>query len=98
MSQVAEDLVAAITVLDDRGWCQRSILDSNGRVCLVGALRVATVGSATGPARWPQSHRFHEARMAVSDWLGAPSTVWNDQKGRTEAEVRDALLGASRRV
>ena len=37
-------LLKAAQILDERGWCQGSLRDSEGRVCIAGAVRLALFG------------------------------------------------------
>lgn len=103
MKQVRDDLLAAVLVLNERGWCQKGMEDADGHVCLVGALRVATVGKATvkdwkDVADRTVLERFHAARTALHKWLDEAPTVWNDTPGRTAYQVKFALLQAARRA
>lgn len=99
----AEILRAAAGIIDERGWTQGFLQDSELRVCLVGALHLA--GGSGHPIDAPRDSRdwvtYREACRALSRHLrvsgvGTAGLVdWNDTPGRREAEVRAALLAAA---
>lgn len=47
MSEIEEVVEDAMRVLDERGWCQGDWSDDEGRLCMLGALRVANYGVLT---------------------------------------------------
>ncbi len=69
----------AADYLAAHGWTQNTMRDSDGRVCLTGALKFCD----------PLPGDFPLAR-AVYDQLGR-AEKWNDERGRTDAEVLAAL-------
>lgn len=92
---VADVLEAAADIIERDGWCQGAF-EANGSVCLLGALRKATIGtthiydvgvSAEGLAD------YGHARDAVSNLVGFQDLAsgYNDAPGRTEFEVIDTL-------
>lgn len=83
-----ETVKSMIEVLETRGWCQGRIRDGQ-RVCLGGALRLATTGSTIKVF----SDEATVVWELLSDRLGTRAWVWNDTKGRTKEEVIDFLKG-----
>lgn len=101
MSQVSDDLKRAADIVNVLGWCSGSMQDAEGHVCMLGALRISTIGKAVwenalDAADMPQVERFHAARQALHAWLGQAPTVWNDMPGRTAYHVKMALLNTAR--
>lgn len=99
-TQVSDDLALAAIELWTRGWCQRSTVDEEGHVCVIGALRAVITGGDpdTHFTSVEQSARFHLARNWLQQNLGRPPTSWNDVPGRTQPEVFNALVRASNAV
>lgn len=98
---LVDDLLRAAEVLQERGWTQDGMESPDGEVCVIGAIRVATIGRATWNdlsdiAELEQITRFHDARVALTRWLNMPPTIWNDQRGRTQFHVKMALLNTAR--
>lgn len=71
----------AADALERRGWCQNSIEDDGGRVCLLGAIYRGTLSA----------ERYED----MGPLLGFQSTNeainWNNAAGRTGVEVVDRL-------
>jgi hypothetical protein len=78
-----QHLLDAAQYIREHGWCQRTIRDEEGRVCLIGALQ-----SVEG---WENSVAPTMLRRIISC---IPS--WNNAPGRTKEEVIAALEGAAR--
>lgn len=95
MSEVSEVLVLAAHVLRNDGWGQHAVIDLDGRRCAKGALLCAAKKLHSNPAEggWPTLALRAEA--ALADHLGCSVAAWNDEPGRTAAEVQDALLAAA---
>lgn len=84
-----ETLLAAARYIEEHGWCQGSWSQPDGSVCLWGALRAIVVGDHGSFSRedWePLAERLP---------LGKFAAAWNDEPGRTEAEVIAALRAAA---
>lgn len=105
---VAYVLTTAVAVLETNGWLQGNLYDaaeaetgtprSACRVCVVGALNVASAG---GPVLGltesehdlPKTVLLADmARAALGEYVGTDGvTVWNDAPGRTVEQVIDAM-------
>jgi hypothetical protein len=73
--------------LKARGWCQGVLVDAaTGRVCVLGAVRVALDHKPEGHGRYT-----HELDMFVIGRTGSSVTVFNDAPGRTVEEIYDLL-------
>jgi hypothetical protein len=81
--EAADTITKAHNLLDSKGWVQKKEVDNQGRMCLIGALRVAN-----GPGE-------EEAKRIVRALLGVDITLWNDKEGRTYAEVKTVLQAAA---
>lgn len=99
--ETADILEKAAEVLDARGWCQGHYQDDQGQLCAVGAIRVATWGTA----RWDHSNavEYLASRMAqeaMSAHLGVEDIAvgWNDRPGRTKDEVIDTFKHAAKEL
>lgn len=79
-------LLKTAGVIEERGWCQNSYGDKQGRLCILGAMRVALklplrdFCGAIPPAG-------DEAMDRLSRHIGNRPHKWNDAQGRTQAEV-----------
>lgn len=99
---VPEALRAAAGVVAARGHCQDTYEDSAGRVCVVGALRVALFGSTATPHTFECSeHSLHsKVYKALSLYIESVFRdscvpVYNDAPERTRQEVIDTLNAAA---
>jgi hypothetical protein len=77
-------LLDAADLIEERGWCQGSYSDQDGRVCAIGA--IVRAGNH-------QHYRRAEAMMMMV--VGMSVVGWNDIKGRTKEEVITALRRAA---
>lgn len=85
LSPAAATLLKAADYIEEHAWCQGTIEDSAGRVCLVGAL--------TKVGGWES---YATVTDDLSHVLGNTNIVrWNNTPGRTKAEVVAALRGAA---
>lgn len=92
-------LSAAADLIDKRGWHQDDYLGPDGGVCCLGAIQIASFRAQ----RLFGSDHFAAAKL-LSARLGLPApdaaaagkqiVEWNDEPGRTQAEVTAALRGA----
>jgi hypothetical protein len=92
---LAEVLDKTVEVLERDGWCQGAFESARGERCAVGAIRRA--------ARELQgaSLRTVGARAAFAKYIGVGTldvVEWNDTKGRTAAEVIDALKHTAKKL
>lgn len=78
--QVADLLDKSIQRLTERGWCQGSFEDKDGRCCALGVM---------GRVDDFQSTAFTEAVRYVAMEIGDDMSIigWNDNPGRTKEEV-----------
>ena len=81
----------AAEVLTERGWCQDDTEDESGRLCAIGAIRVADGSPADGG---DDQDRDDELLRPLHHHVGLIS-AWNDTPGRTVAEVVDALVSVA---
>lgn len=90
MVTAKEMITEAIVVLDRDGWCQGAETNNRGQRCAVGALKSAY--KVRAPV---QFDTFLEAIETVRREVGSVQlSYWNDQEGRTQAEVRAAFVRA----
>ena len=83
-----EILTAAADLIEQDGWCQGSLQNDRGQHCIMGAISYAAADYSV-----PE---YHAAVDAVVETVDAYSVVrWNDQPGRTQAEVVAALRKAA---
>jgi hypothetical protein len=91
ITTVHEALERAAHIIEQRGWIQNDAESAKG-ICLTHALLLAADASTL---------RVGLLRPPVCTILGLPFSspvslmVWNDQKGRTQQEVIDALRAAA---
>jgi hypothetical protein len=90
LDEASKLLLKAAAVIEERGWCQNTLESHDGRVCFAGAMKVAAYGKA-----WPDGpgaiqplmerawYRFEDAMGVTRGLVGR----WNDEPGRTQAEV-----------
>lgn len=77
---IAVVLAAAADVLEQRGLTRDAYTDRNGRVCVLGALQLATLGEVVGPIgerSGPEAALFcaATARLALH-WAGMHDLRW----------------------
>jgi hypothetical protein len=90
-------LLRAHEIIEERGWCQHVLQAEDGRVCLEGAVRIASgvklfrsrtgrITHASDDAHLPAA--LNAIRMLQRQLLSAKGPwEWNDQPGRTKDEV-----------
>lgn len=93
-----------------RGWCQGVYGDRDGNVCLVGAVGIACGRkiSASEGSYFEDNHRAtstsaedlaRERMKTALSYLPMPGPDrWNDEPGRTQEEVVEALRTAAARA
>jgi hypothetical protein len=86
MNPIVLELQTARGRLIERGWCQDSLLEKNGEVCLLGALGY----------QCSSDHALTPAARAIAQVLRLVHTsgsiaLWNDDPRRTKAEVLAVL-------
>ncbi len=77
-------LLDAAQYIRDHGWCQKALMDDEGRVCLLGAL-----GKIPGDQAIP--------RQRLRSIIGINLVNWNNSPKRTKKEVIAALEEAAAR-
>lgn len=90
MSAVADVLNGAADLIERDGFVQRMFSDHRGRRCMDGAIMTTCL-----PGRWQDRQAAREVLVAV---VGADLYDWNDEPGRTQAEVVAALRAAAERA
>lgn len=85
----ADVLRHAALLIEERGWAQGDY-EVDGRLCLLGSLNVATDGHSWSTAMLANEACFFMIR-------GGIGAEWNDEPGRTAAEVTAALRTAADR-
>jgi hypothetical protein len=86
LSPSSVTLLKAANYMEEHGWCQHREIDDHGRVCAYGAiLKVAEDEDWGGKAA---------GRLRSYIGCGGIAT-WNDQPGRTEAEVIATMRAAA---
>lgn len=112
MTTTAQILTRAAAIIGERGHTQGTYIDQHGRVCAIGAIRVATAEAAgvTGAtlqvaaagqlnlADWDTaaSAAGHDAVDAAQRTAAESILVWNDRPGRTTHEVQALLRRAAK--
>ena len=94
MSAVAGVLNGAADLIERDGWIQGEPRGADGRLCMVRAL-----GDVIGGATPWRSDLYDAATAALQETTGVfLVSAWNDQSGRTKAEVVAALRAAAERA
>lgn len=95
-TEVADVLDRAVDELLMRGWYQGDYSGPGGRVCALGAVSCAVSGR---PVVLECDLRVVDpVADALANYLGAELTDWNDDRKRTEDDVRDALRGCAKHL
>jgi hypothetical protein len=94
-AQTAADLRAAADVLERDGWTQGSFKDQNGCRCAAGAISKVALDRFPEDSDFNFDEAFEDALDALRAFVGKPVVVWNDERGRTAAEVIAALRAAA---
>lgn len=98
---LADRLEGAAALIEERGWRQGAYTDPSGRLCLMGAVVMACVGSVSQEAalvcRYQHGDALNHYMNAALDTV--PTRVraweWNDAPGRTQGEVVALLRRAA---
>ena len=100
--ELHEILDKAADLMTERGFCKRIEEDHHGRVCLVGAINLVTIGTAItmpnedGEKAISFCGNLLYGRFSSPIGLMDRSPVyWNNMSERTEAEVVDFLREAA---
>jgi len=83
-------LAKARALLVKRGWVQGLAIDEMGRLCTVGACKIAAGGGAND-VRWPVAAAAAAAVLERSLDLDEEVSEWNDRTERTLDEVLAAF-------
>jgi hypothetical protein len=86
-----ENLLKAAQYIREHGWCQHRMEDTDGRVCLVGAIK-RTLGMSLDSLVFGIEFNKMDTFIGDKDLGG-----WNDNPSRTKEEVIAALEGAAKR-
>jgi hypothetical protein len=94
-------LERSVELIDVHGWGQGGHSGRLPRLCLVEAINQAAGGSAADRRLANDACRVVSKHIWPGADLGIPGSAlveWNDEKGRTEGEVRDALLHTAKEL
>ena len=83
VDEVGQALLKAADFIEEYGWCQGRVEESDGRVCMLGAISYVTDGHWNSPYK------------KIASLLGVPGSVWNDRPERTAEEVTAFLRHAA---
>ena len=99
MSAVANVLNGAADLIERDGWCQGRYLGPNGEHCVTDALLQAA-GTQPGDSGAPGALVLYSdaSLRLVAVVRDDRLSVWNDEFGRTQAEVVAALRAAAERA
>lgn len=93
--RTSEVLNTAVEVIRERGWARGSWGFGDGPLCIEGAIVVGSGVTGTPLARQLAAEGC-PAVEAVRDYLdGQEPFLWNDDRGRTAAEVIEVLRAAA---
>lgn len=89
-------LLEAANILEHSGWCQYAMQDEKGRLCMLGAIKMAMyMKNVSG-------EYYQRSVIRVMQHIGGKTRYripeWNDEPGRTKAEVVKALRDAGTSV
>ncbi|MFE5877800.1 hypothetical protein ACFQ6H_21265 [Rhodococcus sp. NPDC056506] len=97
MSEVATVLNRAADLLEQDGWTQGKMRDSNGCRCALGAMDRALLDLHRGPANLRINDLYVETMLNLRREIGQNNIpIWNDTPGRTATEVIAALRNAAK--
>ena len=82
-------LLDAADFIDRVGWCQHTLLDGAGRVCAAEALRSVVFAAYDVPTYTAAMNRL--SNFVTHDEHSMAVVKWNDDEGRTTAEVTSAM-------
>jgi hypothetical protein len=91
----------AADVIDARGWAQKVYQTSDGRVCLIGALRIASEESLDDPtqlqpqAKWSNEYLFAAAAIRKTGGDISNLAAWNDTVPKHKDEVIKLLRNSA---
>ena len=96
MSAVADVLNGAADLILEDGWCQNQYRNVDGGRCLTRALADALNLPLNGPGLWYKNPLYRAAALELRRVTGRYMlTGFNDDRGRTQAEVVAALRAAA---
>jgi hypothetical protein len=94
VDKIGQVLTRAADLLEERGWCQGELTNDQGQHCALGAI-VEVAGGESAVREHLQFYRGILPR--IEDIIGEPDLLlWNDESGRTPAEVVAVLRAAAR--
>lgn len=97
VANVRTILKGAEDVLRTKGWCKGTLCDTDGRVCLVGAMLTAAHETDTVSAVMP-ALRMTDRTIVANGWNGSESlglsVSWNDSMAMSVMQVLGVLEGA----
>lgn len=93
---IGETLNKAADVIEERGHTKYALQDSQGRVCLYGAINLALSGSATSFSV-KVSNTQHQFASRLGFQSASSAIDWNNRNWRTQEEVINRLREAARK-
>lgn len=100
--QTAEDIGNAVKAIRKRGWTQEQFQDFHGRVCLVGALKVAIYGSpyesACDEINPEMRERFRQVYELIYKVADCTPEHFNDNRKTKRRTVIRVLREAQRKA
>lgn len=85
MKTDSELLREAATIISERGMCRNTLLrESDGRVCLIGALNIAHHGN---PLFSTNDRVFTQLRLRLNKFIRMDPADWNNTKAKDTDDV-----------
>lgn len=102
-AKITEALRGAAGIIAERGHAKGMLEDTDGRVCAIGALRIACFGTARNRGRYDQGFDwdlyddiYSHLESYIHDELCVDGVMlYNDEPERTQAEVVAAFRAAA---
>jgi hypothetical protein len=92
----SEVLDKAADYIDEHGWCQKAMVDNDGRVCAIGAIRAAVCMEEGVMMPWVSTgHQALTAATHLAEAAYDGLDYWNDAEGRTQFDVTNLLRKAA---
>jgi hypothetical protein len=91
-----EILLKAADLIESRGWTRYQFENSEGSLCMIGAMRVAVYGSTS--LNSPAENELIMADNKLAGFLGCHVSAWNDRGAVSKEEVIAKLREAAHAV
>jgi hypothetical protein len=83
----SEILLKAADLLAERGWTQGQLVSAGGRVCALGAIRIACTGTIDVLPGLSLGDAGNSASRRLETYVGCWIASWNDAPERTAEDV-----------